>query len=141
MNSEMHCLAGDATSIVVAAAIVPAFGLANGWDALIEYGAGFFFGLFIFQALMMVRMYQGNYLRAVRKTFFAETLSMNLVMTGMIPVMLWLASLWPDAEDPLSGMTMRAPPAGVALPWIIATFAVLIAAVWATTRWVPVSFA
>ncbi len=102
LNSEMHCLAGDATGIVVAAAIVPAFGLANGWDALIEYGSGFFFGLFIFQALMMVGMYQGNYFRAVRKTFFAETVSMNLVMTGMIPVMLVLADLWPGSMDPLA---------------------------------------
>lgn len=30
LNSEMHCLAGDATGIVVAAAIVPLFGLGNG---------------------------------------------------------------------------------------------------------------
>jgi hypothetical protein len=100
LNSEMHCLAGDATGIIVAVAIVPALGLANGWDALIEYAAGFFFGLFIFQALMIVGMYNGNYFRAVRKTFFAETVSMNLVMTGMIPVMLVLAGAWPHSEDP-----------------------------------------
>lgn len=100
LNSEMHCLAGDATGIIVAAAIVPALGLANGWDALIEYAAGFFFGLFIFQALMMVGMYSGDYFRAVRKTFFAETVSMNLVMTGMIPVMLILAGAWPHSDDP-----------------------------------------
>jgi hypothetical protein len=102
LNSEMHCLAGDATGIVIAAAIVPAFGLANGWDALIEYAAGFFVGLFVFQALMMVRMYAGSYLLAVRKTFFAETVSMNLVMTGMIPVMLLLAHRWTDSMDPLA---------------------------------------
>jgi hypothetical protein len=100
MNSEMHCLAGDATGIIVAAAVVPALGLANGWDVLIEYTAGFIFGLFIFQALMMVRMYQGDYLRAVRKTFFAETVSMNLVMAGMIPVMLTLAAAWPHSMNP-----------------------------------------
>jgi hypothetical protein len=101
MNSEMHCLAGDATGIIVAAAIVPALGLANGWDVLIEYTAGFIFGLFIFQALMMVRMYQGNYFRAVRKTFFAEAVSMNLVMTGMIPVMVVLAAAWPHSMTPI----------------------------------------
>lgn len=102
VNSEMHCLAGDATGIVVAAAIVPAFGLANGWDVTIEYLAGFICGLFIFQALMMVGMYDGNYFKAVRKTFFSETVSMNMVMAGMIPTMVVLTSLWPESESPLS---------------------------------------
>lgn len=102
VNSEMHCLAGDATGIIVAASIVPAFGLANGWDILIEYAAGFVSGLFIFQALMMIGMYDGKYFLAVRKTFFAETISMNMVMTGMIPVMVLLAAAWPGSMDPLS---------------------------------------
>lgn len=101
LNSEMHCLAGDATGILVAAAVVPAFALANGWDVLLEYAAGFAFGLLIFQALMMVGMYDGLYFRAVRKTFFAETVSMNLVMTGMIPTMILLAHAWPESENPL----------------------------------------
>lgn len=96
----MHCLAGDATGIIVAAAIVPALGLANGWDVLIESTAGFILGLFIFQALMMVRMDQADYFRAVRKTFFAETVSMNLAMAGMIPVMLILAAAWPHPVTP-----------------------------------------
>lgn len=100
LNSEMHCLAGDATGIIVAAVIVPVLGLANGWDLLIESAAGFFFGLFIFQALMMVGMYDGNYLLAVRKTFFAEAVSMNMVMTGMIPVMVILAAAWPSSMEP-----------------------------------------
>ncbi|GAB2901891.1 DUF4396 domain-containing protein [Microbulbifer echini] len=100
VNSEMHCLAGDATGIVIAASIVPLLGLTNGWDAIIEYISGFICGLFIFQALMMLNMYQGNYLKAVRKTFFAETVSMNMVMAGMIPTMVILASLWPESEDP-----------------------------------------
>ncbi len=102
LNSEMHCLAGDATGIILAASIVPVFGLANGWDVTIEYIAGFVSGLFVFQALMMRAMYQGNYFKAVRSTFFAETVSMNLVMTGMIPVMVLLASAWPDSMNPLS---------------------------------------
>ncbi|MEJ8574847.1 DUF4396 domain-containing protein [Microbaculum marinum] len=100
LNSEMHCLAGDATGIMVAASIVPVFGLANGWDATIEYLAGFVSGLFIFQALMMIGMYDGDYWKAVRKTFFAETVSMNMVMTGMIPVMLVLGALWAGSESP-----------------------------------------
>ena len=101
-NSEIHCLAGDATGIVIAASIVPTLGLANGWDATIEYVAGFICGLFIFQALMMLNMYQGNYLKAVRKTFFAETVSMNMVMGGMIPTMVVLTSAWPESENPMS---------------------------------------
>ena len=36
-------------------------------------------------------MYGGDYFKAVRKTFFAETVSMNMVMTGMIPTMVLLA--------------------------------------------------
>lgn len=102
LNSEVHCLAGDATGIVVAASIVPVFGLANGWDATIEYLAGFVSGLFIFQALMMIGMFNGDYWKAVRKTFFAETVSMNMVMTGMIPVMLILGTWWPGSESALS---------------------------------------
>jgi hypothetical protein len=100
VNSEVHCLAGDATGIIIASAIVPAFALANGWDILIEYLAGFVTGLFIFQALMMLGMYSGDYIKAVRKTFFAETVSMNMVMLGMIPVMVILEALWPDSTSP-----------------------------------------
>ena len=102
VNSEMHCLAGDATGIVLAAVIVSSLGLTNGWDATIEYLAGFACGLFVFQALMMRGMYRGDYLLAVRKTFFAETVSMNLVMAGMIPTMVVLAHHWPQSEDPTS---------------------------------------
>ncbi len=100
VNSEMHCLAGDATGIVIAASIVPALALPNGWDITFEYLAGFVSGLLVFQALMRVKMYGGNYLEAVRKTFFAETVSMNLVMAGMIPTMVILTSVWPESESP-----------------------------------------
>jgi len=102
LNSEMHCLAGDATGIALAAAIVSMLELTNGWDAVVEYLGGFLVGLFVFQALMMRGMYQGRYGLAVRKTLFAETLSMNYVMTGMIPVMVVLAHLWPASTEPLS---------------------------------------
>ncbi|GKX34711.1 MAG: membrane protein [Rhizobiaceae bacterium MnEN-MB40S] len=100
VNSEMHCLAGDATGILIAALILSLFELANGWDAVAEYAAGFIFGLFIFQALMMLGMYQGDYMLAVRKTVFAETVSMNFVMAGMIPVMVILADYWPESRHP-----------------------------------------
>ncbi|WP_422376586.1 DUF4396 domain-containing protein [Roseibium sp.] len=102
INSEMHCLAGDATGIVIAAAIVPMLGLTNGWDSTFEYAAGFLCGLFVFQALMMRAMFDGDYWKAVRKTFFAETVSMNCVMAGMLPTMILLSGLWPGSENPLS---------------------------------------
>jgi len=60
INSEVHCLAGDATGIIIAASIVPAFAITNGWDIVIEYAAGFICGLFIFQALMMIKMFKGS---------------------------------------------------------------------------------
>lgn len=100
LNSEMHCLAGDATGILIAAVAVSSLALTNGWDVTVEYLAGFVCGLFIFQALMMRGMYQGRYLLAVRKTVFAETVSMNFVMAGMIPVMVILAHYWPGSEQP-----------------------------------------
>ena len=103
VNSEMHCLAGDATGIFLAAAIVPVFGFTNGIDLVIEYVTAYAVGLFLFQAMMMVGMYEGNYLLAVRKTIFAETVSMNMVMLGMIPAMLLLNHfLPPDVEGPLT---------------------------------------
>lgn len=102
VNSEMHCLAGDATGIVIAASVVPLLGLTNGWDGVFEYAAGFICGLFIFQALMMRGMFDGNYWKAVRKTFFAETVSMNFVMAGMLPTMFVLTSLWPGSDSPLA---------------------------------------
>ncbi|MCP4328578.1 MAG: DUF4396 domain-containing protein [Alphaproteobacteria bacterium] len=102
LNSEMHCLAGDATGILLAASVVPALGLSNGWDAIVEYLAGFVCGLFVFQALMMLAMYNGDYLLAVRKTLFAETVSMNFVMAGMIPTMVVLESIWQGSDSPLT---------------------------------------
>lgn len=100
LNSEMHCLAGDATGIVLAAIVVAQFQLANGTDLIIEYLTAFVVGLLIFQALMMRSMYDNNYLKAVKSTFFAETVSMNMVMFGMIPMMVWLMHHWHGADDP-----------------------------------------
>ena len=100
LNSEMHCLAGDATGIIFSAAVVYHFGLPNGLDLIIEYCSAFVVGLFIFQALMMVGMYHGNYAEAVKKTLFAETVSMNMVMIGMIPVMVILMSVLPEGDNP-----------------------------------------
>ncbi|MCL6284030.1 DUF4396 domain-containing protein [Ruegeria sp. 2012CJ41-6] len=213
VNSEMHCVAGDATGIIVAASLVHFLTLPNGWDIVVEYSFGFISGLFIFQALMMLPMF-GSYTQAVRKTIFAETVSMNFVMTGMIPTMVLLAAAWPGSEDPLTlgfwfrmslatvvgavvafpinywlvanhlkhgcmtlpgadgpapdmghrssemaghegmemggqmdhdmkrdhKMAMRSVPTGQALAWIIGTYALLIAALWLTSRMTPITF-
>jgi Domain of unknown function (DUF4396) len=100
VNSEMHCLAGDATGIILAAFVVFYFGLPNGIDLIFEYLSAFVVGLFVFQALMMKAMY-GDYATAVRKTFFAETVSMNMVMVGMIPAMVILRHHLDGGDDPM----------------------------------------
>lgn len=87
LGSTIHCLAGDATGIVVAAAVTGLLGLPMGIDFIVEYIVGFAFGLFIFQALFMKDMMGGSYRTALRRTMLAEWLSMNFVMAGMYPAM------------------------------------------------------
>jgi manganese oxidase len=55
-------------------------------DLITEYVAGFAVGLFVFQALFLKRMF-GSYGKALRRSFLPEWLSMNMMMTGMVPVM------------------------------------------------------
>ena len=92
LGSTIHCLAGDATGIVVAAAITATLGLPMWLDTISEYVFGFAFGLFVFQSLFMKDMLGGSYVKAVRRSFMPEWLSMNAVMAGMIPVMVILMS-------------------------------------------------
>jgi hypothetical protein len=87
MGSVIHCAAGDATGIIVAAAVTGALGLPMWMDLIVEYVAGFAFGLFIFQSLFMRDMMGGSYLAAVRSTLLPEWLSMNFMMAGMFPTM------------------------------------------------------
>jgi hypothetical protein len=101
LNSEMHCLAGDATGIILAAFVVSYFHLPNGIDLILEYLSAFVVGLLVFQALMMRSMYDNDYGKAVRKTVFAETVSMNMVMVGMIPTMVVLMHHLAYGDDPL----------------------------------------
>lgn len=69
VGSMMHCVAGDATGIILAAAVVYHFGLPNGIDLIIEYSSAFVVGLLVFQALFMRSMFGGDYFLAVRRTF------------------------------------------------------------------------
>ncbi len=92
LGSAIHCMAGDATGIILAAAVTTALGLPMWLDVIAEYALGFGFGLLIFQALFMRDMTGGSYWRALRASFIPEWLSMNAVMAGMIPVMVVLMS-------------------------------------------------
>jgi hypothetical protein len=100
VGSLAHCLAGDATGIILAAVVTYRFGFPNGLDLLLEYAAAFLFGWLIFQALFMKSMLGGDYGLALRKTFFAEFVSMNMVMVGMLPTMVILMHALPDSHDP-----------------------------------------
>jgi hypothetical protein len=130
VGSTIHCLAGDATGIIAAAAITLAIGLPMIVDIAVEYVAGFAFGLFVFQALFMREMLGGSYVDAVRRTIYPEWISMNAVMTGMIPVMVTLMSADMRAMEPTSlrfwGVMSLATIVGaaVAFPfnwWLVAT--------------------
>lgn len=90
LGSTIHCLAGDATGIILAAAVTSALHLAMPIDLICEYLLGFGFGLFIFQTLFMRDMLGGSYLTALRRSVLPEWLSMNAVMAGMAPVMVTL---------------------------------------------------
>jgi hypothetical protein len=87
MGSTIHCVAGDATGIILAATITALLGFPMWVDLIVEYAAGFAFGLLVFQALFMKDMMGGSYGKALRMSFMPEWLSMNMVMAGMIPVM------------------------------------------------------
>lgn len=100
VGSMMHCVAGDATGLILGAIITSGLGLPNGIDLIIEYVMAFVIGLLVFQALFMKSMLGGDYLKAIKKTFFAETVSMNMVMAGMIPVMAIMRGRIPGGDDP-----------------------------------------
>jgi manganese oxidase len=87
VGSTIHCVAGDATGIILAATITAALGLPMWLDLIVEYIAGFAFGLLIFQALFMKDMMGGTYWQNVRRSFLPEFTSMNAMMAAMAPVM------------------------------------------------------
>ncbi|MGA8163527.1 MAG: DUF4396 domain-containing protein [Waddliaceae bacterium] len=99
IGSLIHCVAGDATAIIIMAAILSYYALPNGVEVIVEYCVAYLFGLLIFQALFMRSMFD-SYLLAVQKTVFAETVSMNMVMAGMFPVMVIVRHFYPIAGDP-----------------------------------------
>ena len=102
VESTIHCVAGDATGILIALVLMSWLRLPMGVELIAEYVAGFAVGLFLFQAVCMKSSFHGSYQRAVRGTFLPETLSMNAIMAGMIPVMIILMSLDMSAMKPTS---------------------------------------
>ena len=130
LGSTIHCLAGDATGVIAAAAITMTLGLPMWLDIIAEYVFGFAFGLLIFQALFMKDMLGGSYTAAVKRSFMPEWLSMNAVMAGMTPVMVILMSRDMTAMEATSlrfwGVMSLATLVGavVAVPvnwWLVAT--------------------
>ena len=116
VGSTIHCVAGDATGIIVAAVITALLGLPMWLDLIIEYLAGFAFGLFIFQALFMQRIMGGSYLQNVRKSFMPEFISMNAMMAGMAPTMTLL----------MMGRDMRAMQPTEPLFWVVMSLGVVV---------------
>src|SRR5437773_3711164 len=90
VGSTIHCVAGDATGIILAAAVTALLGLPMWIDLIVEYMAGFAFGLFVFQSLFMKSMMGGSYWENVRRSCLPEFISMNCMMAGMAPVMSFL---------------------------------------------------
>ena len=115
LGSTIHCVAGDATGIILAATITAMLGFPMWIDIGLEYAAGFAFGLFIFQALFMKDMMGGSYWGAVRSSFVPEWLSMNMMMAGMILVMVPL----------MMGRDMRAMEPSQLLYWGTMSFGVI----------------
>ena len=102
LGSTIHCLAGDATGIILAAAVTMALGLRMWQDLVAEYLFGFAMGLLVFQSLFMRDMVGGSYVRALRASVLPEWLSMNAVMAAMAPVMVVLMSRDMRSMEPSS---------------------------------------
>jgi hypothetical protein len=90
LGSTMHCVAGDGAGILIGAVLAAALQLSGWREVILEYVLGFGIGWTIFQALFMRDMVGGSYPRSLRSTFIPELLSMNLLMTGMVPTMMLL---------------------------------------------------
>jgi hypothetical protein len=116
VGSAIHCVAGDATGIIFAAAVTAALGLPMWLDLIVEYLAGFACGLFVFQALFMKSMMGGSYLQNVRRSFVPEFISMNFMMAGMGPTMSFL----------MMGRDMRAMQPDQLLFWGVMSLGVMV---------------
>ena len=102
LGSTMHCVAGNGVGILAGAVLASVLGLAGPTEVIVEYVLGFAFGWMIFQALFMREMAGGSYSRSLASTFIPELLSMNLLMTGMVPTVTALRIRIASGVDPLT---------------------------------------
>ncbi|MEP7325593.1 MAG: DUF4396 domain-containing protein [Gemmatimonadota bacterium] len=116
VGSTVHCVAGDATGIILAAVVTALLGFPMYVDVIVEYVAGFLVGLLVFQSLFMQRMMGGSYRDNLRRSFLPELLSMNMMMAGMAPVMIFL----------MMGRDMRAMWPGEPLFWFVMSLGVVV---------------
>jgi len=90
LGSTMHCVAGDGVGILTGAVLSSLLHFPGMTEVVVEYVLGFGFGWTVFQALFMRDVAGGSYLRALKSTFAPELLSMNFLMTGMLPTVMTL---------------------------------------------------
>jgi len=100
LGSTMHCAAGDGVGIIAGAVIGAVLQLSPWNDFALEYALGFGFGWAFFQAYAMRDMVGGSYILSLKETFIPELVSMNLLMTGMVPTMKYLRPRIEGGEDP-----------------------------------------
>src|SRR5215471_6944380 len=111
LGSTMHCVAGDGVGILTGAVLSSLLHFPGVTEVIVEYVLGFGFGWTVFQALFMRDMLGGSYLRALKSTFAPELLSMNFLMTGMLPTVMTLRKYVVSAGNPVTptfwfGMSM-----------------------------------
>ncbi len=116
VGSTVHCVAGDATGIILAAAVTALLGFPMWIDVIVEYVFGFLLGLMVFQSLFMRAIMGGSYSENVRRSFLPELLSMNMMMAGMAPVMILL----------MMGRDMRAMWPGELLFWFVMSLGITV---------------
>ncbi|RUL85848.1 DUF4396 domain-containing protein [Tautonia sociabilis] len=102
LGSTMHCVAGDGVGILVGAVVGSLLALPRLGEIALEYVLGFGFGWAIFQALFMKDMAGGTYRKAMASTFLPELISMNMLMSGMVPVMVIAMKAIPRSHHPSS---------------------------------------
>jgi len=101
LGSTMHCVAGDGIGILAGAVIGSMLHLSMPAHIALEYVLGFGFGWTIFQSLFMREEADGSFSRALSMTFIPEFLSMNALMSGMVPAMTFAMVHVLRSEDPL----------------------------------------
>jgi len=102
LGSTMHCVAGDGVGILVGAALSRFLRCPSITEVIVAYVLGFGFGWTVFQALFMRDIVGGSYPRALKNTFAPELLSMNFLMTGMLPTVMTLRRYVVSAGDPMT---------------------------------------